>query len=68
VVPAVYNEFKTYGGKSITSPSNEIIFLDDGFDFEIKDFDVTSFEKNNESLVVVAKHVIEKLITKDAFS
>lgn len=68
VVPAVYNEFKTYAGKSITSPSNEIIFLDDGFDFEIKDFDVTSFEKNNESLVVVAKHVIEKLITKDAFT
>ena len=68
VVSDVYNEFKTYGGKPITSPTSEIIFSEDDLDFEIKDFDVASFEKANESLIFIAKQVIEKLIVKDAFT
>ncbi|WP_216938469.1 Panacea domain-containing protein [Acinetobacter sp. BY484] len=68
VVSDVYNEFKTYGGKPITSPTSEIIFSQDDLDFEIKDFDASSFEKENECLVAIAKEVIDKLIVKDAFT
>lgn len=68
VISVVYNEFKTYGGKPITSPASEIIFSEDDLDFEIKDFDAASFETENESLVALAKKVIEKLIIKDAFT
>mgnify|MGYP000856125448 CR=1 FL=1 len=68
VISDVYNEFKTYGGKPITSPTSEIIFSEDGLDFEIKDFDISAFEDSNECLVRIAKQVIEKLIVKDAFT
>lgn len=70
VVSEVYNEFKTYGGKPITSPTSEIIFSEseDDLDFVMKDFDFILFEEGNRSLVTIAKPVIDKLIVKDAFT
>lgn len=68
VVASVYNEFKTYGGKSITMPASEIIFSKDDLDFEIKEFDVKAFEEQNSDLVKIVKKVVEKLIIKDAFT
>lgn len=68
VISSVYNEFKTYGGKPIKSPTSNIVFSEDDLDFEIREFDIATFEKNHPSLVEVAKKVIEKLIIKDAFT
>ncbi|MDM1771571.1 MULTISPECIES: Panacea domain-containing protein [Acinetobacter] len=70
VLPSVYNEFKTYGGRAITMPSTEIEFSlveDEDTDFIIKEFDKENFEGNNPSIISLAQNVISKLINKDAF-
>lgn len=68
VVSEVYNEFKTYGGRAITAPANEIVFIEDALDFEIKEFDVTKFENTYPEISNLIKEVTRQLINKDAFT
>lgn len=68
VVSSVYDEFKNYGGRAITTPASSIEFNKNGLGFQIKEFNEENFASENPDLKNTADQVIEKLIHKDAFT
>ena len=70
VIPSVYNEFKSYGGRPITSPSLNIAFEENGddLDFSFEEFNSEKFAEENPEIAEIAVLVINNLIKKDAFT
>ena len=68
VIASVYDEFKNYGGRAITTPASSIEFNENGLGFHIREFNEENFTSEYPDLKHTADQVIEKLIHKDAFT